>query len=235
MKKYMHLPNASIDFKYISNILILVIVLYVVSSLFLYIQQYIMSEIAQKTVQNMRKDLSDKLDNLPLKYFDSHSHGDVLSRVTNDIDNIANTLQQSLTQLITSVIAIIGVIIMMLTISPLLTGVTLITLPVSVISTIFIAKYSQKYFSSQQKVIGEINGHVEEMFTGHKIVKAFGLEEKSTVKFNSLTDRLYEHAFKAQFLSGIIFPLMNFINNIGYVIVCVTGGILVAKGKNQNR
>lgn len=218
-----------IDFISIKNILLFLIFLYVLSAFFSYIQQYIMASVAQKTVLKMRNDVDNKLSKLPLKYFDSRTYGEILSRVTNDIDTVANTLQQSLTQLITSVVTIIGIIIMMLTISPLLTLVTLITLPLSVMVTTFIAKHSQKYFAEQQKDIGELNGYVEEMYTGHKIIKVFNREEKCIKKFKDINDKLYTVGWKAQFISGIIMPMLNFINNIGYVIICVIGGILVTK------
>ena len=221
----------SVDFNYIGQIILYLIGLYVISAVFSYIQQYVMAGVAQKTVFNMRNDLNNKLARLPLKYFDSRTHGEILSRVTNDVDTISTTLQQSLTQLITSVVTIVGIIVMMLSISVTLTLVTLITLPLSIIVTTTIAKRSQKYFVEQQKTIGELNGHVEEMYTGHKIVKAFGHEEKSIDEFNSINERLYNVGWKAQFISGIIMPLMNFINNIGYVLVCVVGGIFVTKKK----
>lgn len=227
----MQKPVPSVDFEYIGNILLLLIGLYIISAAFSYIQQYIMAGVAQKTVFHMRNEVNDKLARLPLKYFDSRTHGEILSRVTNDVDTIATTLQQSLTQLITSVVTIVGIIIMMLTISPVLTIVTIVTLPLSVIVTIKIAKYSQKYFAEQQKTLGKLNGHVEEMYTGHKIVKAFGHEEKSIDEFNEINEKLYNVGWKAQFVSGIIMPLMNFIGNIGYVIICVVGGIFVTKKK----
>jgi len=164
-----------------------------------------------------------------LKFFDSHSHGDVLSRVTNDIDLISTTLQQSLAQVITSVVSLIGIIIMMLTISPLLTLVTILTLPLSFIAVKAIAKRSQKYFAEQQKILGEVNGHIEEMYTGHKEVKAFNREKESVHIFDEKNKELYEVGWKAQFISGIIMPIMMFINNIGYVIICVVGGIFATK------
>jgi ATP-binding cassette subfamily B protein len=188
-----------------------------------------MAGVAQNTVYDMRRDVNAKLSRLPLRFFDSRTHGEILSRVTNDVDNISSTLQQSLTQLITATVTIVGVVIMMLTISPLLTLITLITLPLSVLVTTAIAKRSQKHFAGQQKALGELNGHVEEMYTGHKIVKAFGREERSIQQFNETNERLYEYGWKAQFISGIIMPLMNFINNTGYVIVAVVGGIFVTR------
>ena len=229
MQKAMHVPGAKVDFQYIGQIILMLIGLYVVSAFFSYIQQYIMAGVAQKTVFDMRNDVNDKLACLPLKFFDSHTHGEILSRVTNDVDNIASTLQQSMTQLITSVITIVGVVIMMLTISPIMTLIALITLPLSLFVTAKIAKRSQKYFAAQQKELGELNGHVEEMYTGHKIVKAFGREGESIEAFNNINERLYNAGWKAQFISGIIMPMMSFIGNIGYVAVCVVGGILVTK------
>lgn len=229
MQKFMHVPGAKVDFQYIGQIILLVAGLYVISSIFSYIQQYIMAGVAQKTVFDMRTDVNEKLARLPLKFFDAHTHGEILSRVTNDMDNIATTLQQSMTQLITSVITIIGVIIVMLTISPVMTLIALITLPVSLLVTAKIAKRSQKYFMAQQMELGKLNGHVEEMFTGHKIIKAFGHEDESINRFNEINERLYSAGWKAQFVSGIIMPMMNFIGNIGYVAVCVVGGVLVTK------
>jgi ATP-binding cassette subfamily B protein len=227
MMKMKHIPGAHIDFAYIQQIVLLLIVLYLASALFGYIQQYIMAGVAQKTVYDMRKDVYSKLSRLPLKFFDSHTHGEILSRVTNDIDNIATTLQQSLTQLITSVVTLIGIVIMMLTISPMLTLITLVTLPFYVLGTSLVASRSQKYFAQQQKALGELNGHVEEMYTGHQIVKAFGHEDESIEAFNEINQRLYGAGWKAQFVSGIIMPLMTFIGNIGYVLICVVGGIFV--------
>ena len=226
-----HQPVPSIDFKYIGTIILILIGFYIISAIFTYIQQYVMAGVSQKTVFAMRRDVNDKLARLPLKYFDSRSHGEIMSRVTNDIDNVSNTLQQSLTQLITSICTIMGVIIMMLTISPMLTLITLVTLPVSFAVTAFIAKSSQKNFAAQQKEIGALNGHVEEMFTGHKIIKAFRHEAKSIREFNEINDRLYSSGWRAQFVSGVIFPAMQFISNIGYVIVCAVGGIYVIKKK----
>ncbi|MFC8683720.1 ABC transporter ATP-binding protein [Brevibacillus porteri] len=218
------------DFGYIANILLLLIVLYVISALFSYLQQYVMAGVSQKIVYDMREQVNEKLSRLPLKYFDSKMHGDILSRVTNDIDNISNTLQQSLTQLITSIVTIIGVIIMMLTISALLTLILILTLPLSAIATKQIASKSQKHFIGQQSSLGELNGHVEEMFTGHQVVKAFGYEKKSQQTFDQINAKLYEAGWRAQFISGIIMPVMSFIGNIGYVLVCIVGGILATNG-----
>lgn len=227
--KIQGVPGASIDFQYIWEIVLYLIGLYLLSSLFSYVQQYLMAGVAQKTVYDLRQDVNGKLNKLPLKYFDARTHGEILSRVTNDVDNISNTLQQSLTQLITSILTIIGVIVMMLTISPLLTLIAILTLPVSVLAITSIAKRSQKQFVRQQKELGQLNGHVEEMYTGHKIIKVFGRERKSQQQFDEINGRLYEAGWKAQFISGVIMPIMSFIGNIGYVLISVVGGILVTK------
>ncbi|QCX32955.1 ABC transporter ATP-binding protein [Caloramator sp. E03] len=224
-------PVPSIDYNYIGRILIILLGLYIISALFNFLMSYVMSSVSQEIVFKMRSEVKDKLDRLPLKYFDSRTHGEILSRVTNDMDNIATTLQQSLTQLITSVVTIIGILIMMLSISPVMTLIALVTLPASGIITSIIAKKSQKYFAQQQRIIGELNGHVEEMYTGHKIVKAFGREEDSINKFKEINEKLYSVGWKAQFMSGFIMPALNFVNNVGYVLVCVVGGVFVAKRK----
>ncbi|QUH25739.1 ABC transporter ATP-binding protein [Serpentinicella alkaliphila] len=224
------LSESTIDFGYILNILLTLCGLYILSALFNYIQQVIMATVAQKTVYNMRSDVSKKLSKLPLKFYDTHTHGEILSRITNDIDNISNTLQQSITQLISSIITLIGIIVMMLTISPIMTLILLVTLPLYAIVTKNIAKKSQKYFSEQQKSLGKLNGHIEEMYTGHRIVKAFSLEEKSKKYFDEINNQLYNAGWKADFISGVIMPLMNFVNNIGYVIISVVGGLLATKG-----
>ena len=217
------------DFEYIGRILLLMISLYLASSVFTYLMGYIMASVSQQTVYQMRNDVKTKLDRLPLRYFDLRTHGEILSRVTNDMDNIANTLQQSLTQLITSLVTVIGILVMMLSISPLMTLIALVSLPVSIVITTVITKNSQKSFRAQQKIIGELNGHVEEMYGGHKIVRAFGQEQDSIAAFDGINQELYQVGWKAQFLSGIIFPALNFVSNIGYVLVCVVGGMMVAR------
>ena len=222
-------PDAVMNFPYIINILMTVGILYVLSASFSYVQQYIMAGVAQNTVFDMRRDIDDKLARLPLKYFDSRTHGEILSRVTNDIDNVSATLQQSMTQLITSIVSMCGVVLMMLSINPTLTLVTLVTLPMSVFVTSLIARRSQRYYLGQQRALGELNGHVEEMYTGHKVVKAFGREQDSIGRFNGVNHTLYEYGWKAQFISSMIMPLMHFIQNIGFVIVAVFGGILVTR------
>jgi len=229
MLMYKHVPGAGVDFQYILNILVILGGLYLASALFAYIQQYIMAGVAQQTVFDMRQDVNEKLARLPLKYFDAHTHGDILSRVSNDIDNISTTLQQSLTQLISAVVTLIGVLIMMVTISPWLTLIFAVVLPLSALVTKAAAQRSQNFFASQQRELGLLNGHVEEMYTGHQIVKAFGHEKESIEKFDAINEKLYTAGWKAQFVSGLIMPLLSFINNVGYVMVCVAGGIFVTK------
>ena len=224
------ISDSTIDFGYILNILLTLCGLYMLSAFFNYIQQVIMATVAQKTVYNMRSNVNEKLSKLPLKFYDTHTHGEVLSRITNDIDNISNTLQQSITQLISSIITLIGIIVMMLTISRIMTLILIITLPLYAIVTKNIAKKSQKYFSEQQKTLGKLNGHIEEMYTGHRIVKAYSLEEKSKKYFDEINNELYNAGWKADFISGVIMPLMTFVNNIGYVIISVVGGLLATKG-----
>src|SRR5438132_5986369 len=225
-----HLPAPGIDFGYIGRILLILLGLYIISAIFLYIQQYVMAGVAQRTMYRMRREVDEKLSRLPLKYFDSRTHGEIMSRAVNDMDNLSTTLQQSITQLITSVVTLLGVIVIMLTISPLLSLVVVLTLPLSVLVTTVIAKRSQTYFRRQQRALGELNGHVEEMYTGHKIVKAFGREGKSVAEFTELNENLYNAGWRAQFVSGMIMPLMRFVGNLGYVIVAVVGGIMVTNG-----
>ncbi|WP_328288098.1 ABC transporter ATP-binding protein [Turicibacter sanguinis] len=220
-----------IDFSYIWKIILILIGLYVLSAAFSYLQQFIMAGISQKVVYDLREEIDQKLAKLPLKFFDSHTHGELLSRFTNDVDNISATLQQSITQVITSVTTIIGVLIMMLSISPLLTLISIIVVPLSGILMMQVVKKSQKYFIGQQRTLGELNGHIEEMYTGHNVVKAFGHEKKAIAEFDEVNDRLYEVGWKAQFLSGLIMPIISFIGNLGYVLVAVVGGVLVTKGR----
>ena len=230
MALQMHKPVPQLDFSYIAQIVLILLGLYLISAVFSYLQQYIMAGVAQRTVYNMRKEVYDKLSRLPLQFFDSRTHGEILSRVTNDVDNISTTLQQSLTQLITSIVTIIGVVVMMLSISPLLTLIVILTLPLYVVVTMSIAKRSQQHFAAQQKSLGDLNGHVEEMYAGHKLVKAYGREHESIKTFNSINDRLYRAGYKAQFISGIIMPLMRFVSNLGYVLICVVGGVFATRG-----
>ncbi|WP_194191755.1 ABC transporter ATP-binding protein [Clostridium chrysemydis] len=229
--KFKGVPNAGVDFGKLGYYISLLLGFYILSAIFMYAQQYLMAGVAQYTVKDLRSAVENKLNRLPISYFDANSKGDILSRVTNDVDNIASTLQQSLTQLISSVVSIIGITIMMLSLSPLLTLICVLTLPVCIIATRPIIGRSQKFFSSQQKELGKLNGHVEEVYTGHTVVRAFGHEKKAISEFDEINDNLYESGWKAQFMSGLIMPLMQLVNNIGYVIIAVVGGILVTKNK----
>lgn len=227
------MSSEGIDNDKIFNILMLVLVLYLGSSLFSFIQQYVMSSVAQRTVYDMRKDLKAKMARLPLKYYDTRSNGDILSRSVNDMDNIANTLQQSLTQAITAIVQMIGVLIMMLTISWQMTLIVLVTVPISIILVAIIAGRSQRYFGAQQRNLGILNDTVEETYGGQTIIKAFGQEKKTLVKFDEVNEDYYKAAKKAQFISGIMMPVMQFVGNLGYVGVCVAGGIFVTNGTLQ--
>ncbi|CEN21904.1 ABC transporter ATP-binding protein [Paraclostridium sordellii] len=225
--------QGGIDFAFIYKILIILVILYIISSIFNYMQQYIIVSVAQKTVYDMRQDIYNKLNRLPLNYFDTHTYGEVLSKVTNDIDNISSTLQQSMTQLITSIVTIVGVVIMMLTISPIMTLFTVLTIPLGILFVKPIISRSQSYFIKQQNIIGNLNGHIEEVYTGHEIIKSFNREKKSIDTFRDINIKLYENAWKAQFMSGMMMPIMNFVSNIGYVFVSVIGAVLVTKGRIQ--
>jgi ATP-binding cassette, subfamily B, multidrug efflux pump len=222
-------PGAAIDFTYIGNIVILLLGLYILSTVFGIIQGYIISGVAQKVSYNFRKEIAEKINRMPLKYFDKTTHGEVLSRITNDVDTVSQTLNQSMSQIITSVITIIGVLIMMLSISWQMTLVALLILPVSMILIMAVVKRSQKYFKSQQEYLGHVNGQVEEIYSGHNIVKAFNKEEEEVKKFEKVNDTLYHSAWKSQFLSGMMMPIMTFIGNIGYVAVSILGGWLAVK------
>jgi ATP-binding cassette subfamily B protein len=223
-------PGVGIDFAAMGRIILLLIGVYLLSAAFAWGQQYIMAGVSQRTVYNLRKEIDTKLTRLPLKYFDDNERGDILSRVTNDIDNIANSLQQSLTQLITSVFTIIGVLGMMFWISPLLAAISLLVLPIAFFGTMQVAKRSQKQFTAQWKHTGDLNGHIEEMHTGHAIVKMFGRQAEAIEVFDDRNHKLYEASFKAQFISGIIQPMMNFVGNLNYVAIAVIGGVKVATG-----
>jgi len=227
--KAMGVPGAAIDFDYVGRILLGMIGLYLLGNTFQYVMQYLMANIAQTTVYTMRREVEAKFDRLPLKFFDSRTRGEVMSRAVNDLDNISGTLQQSLTQLLTSVLTLIGVIVMMLTISWILTLVIVLTLPLSIVVVARIAKRSQKFFMSQQMALGALNGHVAEMYGGHTIVAAFGHEKKSVATFDALNGTYYDGAWRAQFVSGIIMPVMMFVGNLGYVFVAVIGGLLVTR------
>ncbi|GFI37181.1 putative ABC transporter ATP-binding protein [Lachnospiraceae bacterium] len=218
-----------IDFDAIGKILLTLLGLYVCSALFAFIQGYIMTGISQKLTYRMRKEISEKISRMPMNYFDKMTHGEVLSRITNDVDTLSMSLNQSATQLITSVTMIVGVLVMMLSISPLMTLVTLLILPLSVGLISVIVKHSQKYFKSQQEYLGHVNGQVEEVYGGHNIVKAFNKEEDVIREFERDNDILYQSAWKSQFLSGMMMPVMQFVGNLGYVAVVIMGGYLAMK------
>lgn len=224
------IKTGAVDFEYIKKIVMYLLVLYLVSSLFSYIQEYVMASVSQNVVRKMRDDISDKINKLPLKYFDSNAVGDILSRVTNDTETISTTLQRGVTQIISSIVTVVGILIIMLTISPLLTIITLVSLPLSMFAITFVMKHSQKYFKGQQKKLGELNGHVEEIFSGHIIVKAYGKEDEAIEQFNEINKNLANTAWKAQFFSGIIMPINNLISNLGYVLISIVGAILGIRG-----
>jgi ATP-binding cassette subfamily B protein len=227
--KAMGVPGAAVDFDYVGRILLELIGLYIIANSFQYLMQYLMANVAQQTVYTMRREVEAKFDRLPLKFFDSRTRGEVMSRAVNDLDSVSGTLQQNLTQLLTSVLTLIGVIVMMLTISWILTLVTVITLPISIVIVARIAKRSQKFFMKQQVALGALNGHVAEMYGGHTIVTAFGHEKKSVETFDKLNETYYDSAWRAQFVSGVIYPMMMFVGNIGFVLVAVIGGLLVTR------
>lgn len=221
--------TGNVDFDYIGKVIIILAGLYLISALFSYIQGFIMSNVSMKVSYNFRKNISEKINRMPLKYFDSTSHGEVLSRVTNDVDTLSQTLNQSLGQIITSVTTVVGVLIMMLTISWQLTLVSMLMIPLSMGLIMVIVKNSQKFFKQQQDYLGNVNGHVEEMYGGHIVMKAFNGEKQSVEKFDKMNNKLFGVAWKSQFLTSIMMPLMNFVGNLGYVAVCILGGYLAAK------
>jgi len=222
--------GTGIDFAYISNILLITFFLYLLSAVFSYVQGYIMSGISMDIAYRLRRDIAAKINRIPLKYFDGKSQGEVLSHVTNDVDTVSQTLSQSLSQIITSVTSVIGILIMMLTISWAMTLVAILTLPLSVGVISLIVKVSQKYFKQQQDYLGHVNGHVEEMYGGHVVLKAFNGEEKSVERFDELNRTLYSSAWISQFLSHLMRPIMRFISNLGYVAVAILGGYLAIRG-----
>jgi len=224
-------PGQGIDFSALAGILFILIGVYVLSSIFSWMQTWIMAGVTQRTVRRLRTDVDEKLGRLPLKYFDSHPRGDVLSRVTNDIDNIGQTLQQSLTQLITAVLTIVGVLALMLTISPILAVISILSVPLSVFITVLIAGRSQKRFAAQWASTGDLNAHVEEMHTGHAIVKVFGRQKEAIETFDRENDKLYQASYQAQFISGTIQPALTFVSNLNYVAIAVIGGLRVAAGQ----
>ncbi|MCR1823558.1 MAG: ABC transporter ATP-binding protein [Terrisporobacter othiniensis] len=223
--------GTGIDFEVIKRILITLVILYVVSAIFSFIQGYVMSGISQKVAYNLRDELVKKINRLPMKYFDKKTHGEVLSRFTNDIDTLSMSLNQSLTQIITSITTLVGVLIMMLSISVLMTISALVVIPISLFIISFVIKRSQKYFKSQQEYLGQVNGQVEELYGGHTVVQAFNGEEESIKEFNKVNNKLYDSAWKSQFLSSTMQPIMMFVGNLSYVVVSILGGYLVIKNK----
>lgn len=223
--------GTGIDFDYIGRIVLILVVLYVISALFGYLQGFVMSSVSMKVTYNLRRDISLKINRLPLKYFDKKSYGEVLSHITNDVDAISQSLNQSLTQIITSVTTIIGILFMMFSISWQMSLVALAVLPISMIFIMSVVKKSQKHFSNQQKYLGGVNGHIEEMYGSHLVMKAFNGEEESVKEFDKHNDKLYTSAWKSQFLSGMMMPIMMFIGNLGYVAISILGGYLAVNGK----
>ena len=222
--------GGGINFAKLGGILLFLLGLYVVSAVFSFLQGIIMTGVSQKISYHLRKEISEKIDRLPMKYFDKMTHGEILSRVTNDVDTVSQSLNQSMTQIITSITMVIGVLIMMFSLSWLMTLAALLILPLSMISISLIVKHSQKYFKAQQEYLGHVNGQVEEVYGGHNIVKVFNNEENVIREFNETNDTLYKSAWRSQFLSGMMMPIMTFIGNLGYVMVSILGGWLVIKG-----
>lgn len=221
--------GAGMNFEKIGQILLFTLGLYVISALCSFVQGFLMTGISQKMTYRLRKEISEKINRMPMNYFETKTHGEVLSRVTNDIDTLGQSLNQSATQMITSTTTLIGVFVMMLSISPLMTVVAVLILPISVVFISAVMKHSQKYFQGQQKYLGEVNGQVEEVYGGHNIVKAFNKEKDVIEEFEEINDKLYNSAWKSQFISGVMMPIMQFIGNIGYVVVVILGGYLAAK------
>ena len=222
--------TGGIDFGYIARILIILLVMYLVSALFHFGQSWIMSGLSQKVCYDFRRQISEKINRLPLAYFEKRTVGEVLSRITNDVDTLGQSLNQSITQLITSCTTMVGVLIMMLSISPKMTLIALLILPVSMILVMLVVKISQKYFKSQQRLLGVVNGQVEEVYSGHSVIKAFNRESAVQEEFDAANNRLFESAWKSQFLSGLMQPIMMFVGNLGYVAVAVAGSIFAARG-----
>ena len=222
--------TGGIDFGYIAKILIILLVMYLVSALFHFGQSWIMSGLSQKVCYDFRRQISEKINRLPLAYFEKRTVGEVLSRITNDVDTLGQSLNQSITQLITSCTTMVGVLIMMLSISPKMTLIALLILPVSMILVMLVVKISQKYFKSQQRLLGVVNGQVEEVYSGHNVIKAFNRESAVQEEFDAANNRLFESAWKSQFLSGLMQPIMMFVGNLGYVAVAVAGSIFAARG-----
>ena len=222
--------TGGIDFAYIGKILLILLGMYLISAGFSFAQGWLMSGVSQKLCYDLRRQISEKINRLPLAYFEKRTVGEVLSRITNDVDTLGQSLNQSVTTLITSITTLIGVLIMMLSISPAMTLIAVLILPVSVILVLLVVRFSQKYFRAQQKYLGDVNGQVEEIYSGHNVVKAFNREQAVLAEFGKANDKLYESAWKSQFLSGLMMPVMNFVGNLGYVAVAVAGSIFAARG-----
>ena len=222
--------TGSIDFVYIGRVLLFLLGMYLLSSAFSFIQGWLMTGLSQKVCYDFRRQISEKINRLPLAYFEKRTVGEVLSRITNDVDTLGQSLNQSITQLITSITTMIGVLIMMLTISPTMTLIAILILPVSMALVLLVVRFSQKYFRAQQKVLGSVNGQVEEVYSGHNVVKAFNREDAVLNDFDEANNRLFESAWKSQFLSGLMQPIMTFVGNLGYVAVAVSGSIFAARG-----
>ena len=220
----------SIDFGYIGKILLILLAMYLCSAAFSFIQGWLMTGLSQKVCYDFRRQISEKINRLPLAYFEKRTVGEVLSRITNDVDTLGQSLNQSITQLITSVTTMIGVLIMMLSISPKMTLIALLILPVSLALVMLVVKFSQKYFKAQQATLGVVNGQVEEVYSGHNVIKAFNREARVLADFNAANEKLFESAWKSQFLSGLMQPIMNFVGNLGYVAVAIVGSIFAANG-----
>ncbi|MBN1191410.1 MAG: ABC transporter ATP-binding protein [Dehalococcoidales bacterium] len=229
--KLSNVPGAAIDFDYIGNAVLLLIGLYVAAAICNYVQGFIITNISMKITYDLRKQISQKINHLPLKYFDTRTYGEVLSRVTNDVDTISNTLNQSLSQIVMSVITIIGVLVMMFSISWVMTLVTFLILPISAVIISLVVKRSQKYFIRQQDYLGHVNGHVEEMYSGHNVMKAYNGEERSIREFDALNSELYSSAWKSFFFAGMMMPMMTFISNLGYVAISIMGGYMAITGQ----
>lgn len=219
--------GGGIDFAYIANILFILLALYIVSAVFSYINGYIMTGISMNVTYELRNEIAQKINRMPLSYFDKVNNGEVLSRITNDVDTLSQTLNQSVTQIITSVTTLIGILIMMITISWQMTLVAVFIIPLSSGLILFVVKKSQKYFKQQQEYLGHVNGHIEEMYGGHTVIKAFNMEQSAIDKFDAYNENLYSSAWKSQFLSGMMMPIMNFVSNLGYVLICILGGYMV--------
>lgn len=222
--------TGGIDFGYIGQVLLFLLGMYLLSAVFSFVQGWLMSGLSQKVCYDFRRQISEKINRLPLSYFETRTVGEVLSRITNDVDTLGQSLNQSITQLITSVATMVGVLVMMLSISPVMTLIALLILPVSLVLVMVVVKFSQKHFKAQQQYLGVVNGQVEEVYSGHNVIKAFNREDEVLVEFDQANAALYNSAWKSQFLSGLMMPIMNFVGNLGYVAVAVAGSVFAARG-----